>query len=108
MLQGFSNVEDIELAVMEQHKHLTEDEKEKMRSQLGGFRTFYTATEDSHPLCASLVDVPQMFFNDYNFKLGRSKLESDDEPRLTEFSENPVLIASLDGPEEIDSQLSLF
>ena len=32
LLKGFSNVEDIELAVMEQHKHLTEEEKEEMRS----------------------------------------------------------------------------
>ena len=104
MLQGFASIEDIEPALMEQHQDLPEDEKEEMRTQVEGFRTFYNDTEDSHTLCASLIDIPHMFFNDYNFKLHRSKLEDDDEPRFTEISGRPALIASLDGLDDYKSQ----
>ena len=87
---------------MEQHADLPEDERENIRRELGGFKSFWNDTEDSIPLCASLVIVPEMAFSDYNFRLRRTKLEADDEPaNRSEYQEAPELIASLQGFDEI-------
>ena len=102
LLQGFANIEDIEPAVMEQNADLPEDERENIRRELGGFKSFWNDTEDSIPLCASLVIVPEMAFSDYNFRLRRKTLEADDEPaNRSEYQEAPELIASLLGFDEI-------
>ena len=80
---------------MEQHADLPEDERKNMQRELGGFKYFYNDSEDSIPLCASLVIVPETAFRyDYNFRLRRSRLEADDEPLQTEFEEAPELIAT--------------
>lgn len=67
-----------------------------MRAHLGEFRSFYNNSEDSHSLFASLIIVPDLAFGDYNFRLYRSRLTYDDEPRRTEVEYAPELIASLD------------
>ena len=67
LLQGFARVEDIEPAVMEQHRDRPEEEKEQIRRQHGEFRSFYNDSEDSHSLFASLVIVDDLAYNTYDF-----------------------------------------
>ena len=81
---------------METHKNLKEDEKEDMRQQLREFKAFYNTSEDSIPLCASLVIVPVNAFNEYSFfTLRRQSFETNDESKKSEFEEDPEMIASI-------------
>ena len=59
---------------------------------------YFYEMESSQSLIANLLEVrPGFEFNNYNFKLRRSVLEADYEPRIAEFEEDPSLIASIDG-----------
>ena len=96
ILCGKATVEDIERAVLEQNAHLPEEELNDIRSQLGEFKSYYYETESSQSLIANLVkERPGFEYGNYNFRLRRSRLEVDDEPRYSEVEEAPSLIASL-------------
>ena len=86
LLRGHAIVEDIERAVLETNADLPEEELEDIREQLARFKSFYNDTSSSQSLISNLVEErPDFEFNDYNFRLHRSVLTADDEPRQTEY-----------------------
>ena len=82
ILCGKATVEDVEIAVLEQNAHLPEEELKDIRGQLDDFKSYFYDTESSQSLIANLVEErPGFEFNNYNFRLRRTVLEADDEPR---------------------------
>ena len=101
VLCGKATVEDLERAVLEQNAHLTEDELNDIRGQLADFKSYFYDTESSRSLIANMIEErPGFEFNNYNFRLRRTVLEADDEPREEENYDAPLLIASLKGMDE--------
>ena len=89
LLCGYASVEDIERAVLEQNADLPKAELEDICEQLARFKSFYNETSSSQSIIANLVEYrPGFEFNDYNFKLRRTDLEADDEPREEEYQES--------------------
>ena len=101
MLCGKTTVEDVERAVLEQNAHLPEEELSDIRDQLNDFKSYYYEIESSESLIANLVEErPGFEFGNYNFRLRRSVLEDDDEPREEENENRLFLIASVHSPED--------
>ena len=57
---GFARIENIEPAMIEHHADLPSKERAKMRRTLAELRSFLISTDDSIPLCSSLVIVPDV------------------------------------------------
>ena len=108
LLNGFTSVEEIERAVLEQNSDLPEAKLDEIRRQLGDFKSYFNEIEASQSMIANMVEErPGFEFGNYNFRIRRSVLEADDEPRLTEFEESPSLIDSLsDFGELLDKERS--
>ena len=96
---------------MEQNAHLPEEEQEEMRRDLARFKSFFYETESNHSFLANMVEQrPGIEFGFTNFRLRRSILEADDEPRQEEYEEAPELIASqrrLDDYPDLTSSLNV-
>ena len=109
LLQGFSSIEDIEIAILETNHDLPEDEQEFMRQDMARFKSFFNNTESSHSFLANMTEVrPEIDFGYATFRLRRNLNDSTmDEPRVSELEEAPVMIASIqsDYPDLTDSML---